>query len=287
MPTPRIAAVHDLSAFGRCSLTVILPTLSAMGVQCCPVVTAYLSTHTGGFAANTFLDLTDQMEPVTAHWQSLGLTFDGVYTGFMGSREQIMRTADFIRTFRRPDCRIIVDPVMGDHGKPYRTYTPEMCRAMSSLAELADVLTPNATEAALLLGEDYDAIRLDREADCRDWAKRLSRDGACSVVLKGVSLSPETAGAVCFDRVSGETSFVSAPLVPGQFHGTGDLFASVLSGALVRGWSLTAAARLAAEFTSACARRQGTPCREGMDFEPLLWRLGQRVEEGSHAGSDH
>ena len=178
MPTPRIAAVHDLSAFGRCSLTVILPTLSAMGVQCCPVVTAYLSTHTGGFAANTFLDLTDQMEPVTAHWQSLGLTFDGVYTGFMGSREQIMRTADFIRTFRRPDCRIIVDPVMGDHGKPYRTYTPEMCRAMSGLAELADVLTPNATEAALLLGEDYDAIRLDREADCRYWAQRLSRGGA-------------------------------------------------------------------------------------------------------------
>lgn len=287
MSVPRIAAVHDLSAFGRCSLTVILPTLSAMGVQCCPVLTAYLSTHTGGFENNTFLDLTDQMEPVTEHWRSLGLAFDAVYTGFMGSREQIQRTAGLIRAFRRPGCRILVDPVMGDHGRPYRTYTPDMCRAMAELADLADVVTPNVTEAALLLGVDYKDIRLDRASDCRRWAERLSGNGVRSVVLKGASLEPETLGAVCFDREDGRISFVSAPLVPGQFHGTGDLFASVLSGALVRGWSLEAAAQLAAEFTSACARRQGTPCREGMDFEPLLWRLGQRMEEGTHAGTDH
>lgn len=280
MPAPRIAAIHDLSGFGRCSLTIVIPVLSAMGVQCCPLPTALLSTHTGGFQGNTFLDLTAQMAPIAAHWRAEGVSFDGVYTGFMGSREQIGRTADFIRTFRRPECRIVVDPVMGDHGRPYRTYTPEMCRAMSELAALADVLTPNATEAALLLGEDYEALCLDREADCRQWVRRLSRHGACSVVLKGVSLLPGTVGAACFDRERGEVSFVSAPLVPGQFHGTGDLFASVLSGALVRGWSLTAAAQLAAEFTSACAQRQGTPCREGMDFEPLLWRLGQRAEEG-------
>ena len=138
--------------------------------------------------------------------------------------------------------------------------------------------TYSGTEAALLLGEDYEAVRLDREADRRRWAKRLSRDGACSVVLKGVSLSPETVGAVCFDRESGETSFVSAPLVPGQFHGTGDLFASVLAGALVRGMSLVQGAQLAADFTSQCAERtlaQDLPRREGIDFEPLLWRLGQ------------
>ncbi|MDE7218602.1 MAG: bifunctional hydroxymethylpyrimidine kinase/phosphomethylpyrimidine kinase, partial [Oscillospiraceae bacterium] len=181
----------------------------------------------------------------------------------------------------------LVDPVMGDHGRPYRTYTPDMCRAMAELADLADVITPNVTEAALLLGVDYKDIRLDRASDCRRWAERLSGNGVRSVVLKGASLEPETLGAVCFDREDGRISFVSAPLVPGQFHGTGDLFASVLSGALVRGWSLEAAAQLAAEFTSACARRQGTPCREGMDFEPLLWRLGQRMEEGTHAGTDH
>lgn len=284
MAVPRIAAVHDLSGFGRCSLTVVIPTLSAMGVQCCPVPTAYLSTHTGGFTGNTFLDLTDQLEPVLAHWRGLGLTFDGVYTGFMGSREQIARTADLIRAFRRPGCRIVVDPVMGDHGRPYRTYTPDMCRAMASLAALADVVTPNRTEAALLLGEDYERLRLDREPDCRRWAERLSRDGACSVVLKGVSLEPGTVGAACFDRDTGRTETVSAPLIPGQFHGAGDLFASVLSGALVLGWTLTDAARLAAGFTSACAARQGAPTREGLDFEPLLWRLGRHVEEARRPG---
>lgn len=281
MSTPRVAAIHDLSGFGRCSLTIVGPALSAMGVQCCPVPTAYLSTHTGGFAGNTFLDLTDQMGPVTAHWRALGLTFAGIYTGFMSSGEQMERTADFIRTFRAPDCRVIVDPVMGDHGRPYRTYTPEMCRAMGALAALADVVTPNRTEAALLLGRDYEAVRLDREADCRRWCEALSLEGRRSVVLTGVSLTGDAVGAACFDRETGHTAFAAAPRIAGEFHGTGDLFASVLTGALVRGRPMAEAAELAAEFTSQCVRRtaaSGAPRREGVDFEPLLWRLGQRLE---------
>ena len=243
MPTPRIVAIHDLSGFGRCALTIVIPVLSAMGVQCCPLPTALLSTHTGGFQGNTFLDLTNQMKPVAAHWRAEGLTFDAVYTGFMSSADQMAQTAAFIHTFRSPVCPVIIDPVMGDNGRAYRTYTREMCQAMASLAEEADVLTPNRTEAALLLEEDYDALRLDR------------------------------------DR--GTVEFVSAPVVDGQFHGTGDLFASVLAGGLVRGWSLAEAAGLAAEFVSQCARRtweEDTPRREGVDFEPLLWRLGQRME---------
>ena len=278
MLTPRVAAIHDLSGFGRCSLTIIMPTLSAMGVQCCPLPTAYLSTHTGGFEGNTFLDLTDQMGQAAAHWRALGLTFDALYTGFMGSCPQIGLAADFIQTFKRPENLAVVDPVMGDHGRTYRTYTPEMCEAMAVLAGQADVITPNRTEAALLLGVDYETVRLDREEDCRRWAQALSQDGGRSVVLTGVSLEPETVGAVCFDRAAGRTEIVSAPLVPGQFHGTGDLFASVLTGGLVRGKSLTEAVRLAADFTGQCARRtleQDLPRREGIDFEPLLWRLGQ------------
>lgn len=282
MPTPRVAAIHDLSGFGRCSLTIIIPTLSAMGVQCCPVPTAYLSTHTGGFQNNTFLDLTDQLAPVAAHWKSLDLTFDAVYTGFMGTQAQIGQTAAFLQTFRRPDCRIIIDPVMGDHGTLYRTYTPAMCRSMIALASLADVITPNRTEAALLLDEPYASFRPDCESDCRRWAERLSRSGARSVVLKGISPAPETTGAVCFDHKTGRTDFVTAPLTPGEFHGAGDLFAGVLSGALVRGRTLTEAAQLAAEFTAQCTRRQAIPTREGLDFEPLLWRLGQRMEEDTH-----
>lgn len=280
MPAPRIAAIHDLSGFGRCSLTIVIPALSAMGVQCCPLPTAYLSTHTGGFEGNTFLDLTDQMAPVTAHWRSLGLTFDAIYTGFMGSREQMALTAEFLLTFRRPGCPAVVDPVMGDHGRPYRTYTPQMCRAMGELADRADVIVPNATEAALLLGVDWEQLRLDQAEDCRRWARALSLDGRRSVVLTGTALTPDAAGAVCYDRDTGAAELVSAPLAPGEFHGTGDLFASVLAGALVRGMSLVQGAQLAADFTSRCAARTGAqdlPRREGVDFEPLLWRLGQAM----------
>lgn len=283
MTVPRVAAVHDLSCFGRCSLTIVLPTLSAMGVQCCPLPTACLSTHTGGFAGNTFLDLTEQMEPIAAHWAALDIRFDGIYTGFMGSRRQIDLTADFLRTFCRPDCPAIVDPVMGDHGRPYRTYTPEMCRAMASLVELADVITPNRTEAALLLDVPYGELCLDTEADCRRWAEALSLDGRRSVVLTGAAVEPGTAGAVCFDKTTGRTSFAAAPLAEGSFHGTGDLFASVLTGALVRGSGLTEAAVRAAEFVSLCARRTreaGSPVREGVVFEDQLWRLNAPAGPG-------
>lgn len=280
MPAPRVAAIHDLSGFGRCSLTIVIPALSAMGIQCCPLPTAYLSTHTGGFEGNTFLDMTDQMAPVSAHWQSLGLRFDAIYTGFMGSREQMALTAEFLLTFRRPGCPAVVDPVMGDHGRPYRTYTPQMCRAMGELADRADVIVPNATEAALLLGVDWEQLRLDQTEDCRRWARALSLDGRRSVVLTGTALTPDAAGAVCYDRDTGAAELVSAPLAPGEFHGTGDLFASVLAGALVRGMSLVQGAQLAADFTSRCAARTGAqdlPRREGVDFEPLLWRLGQAM----------
>lgn len=283
MPTPRVAAIHDLSGFGRCSLTIVMPTLAAMGTQCCPLPTAYLSTHTGGFTGNTFLDMTGEMSPVTDHWKREGVTFDAVYTGFMGSREQMALTAEFIRTFKTEENRIVIDPVMGDHGKPYRTYTAEMCEAMKELSSFADILTPNRTEAAIVLGVPYEDILLDTEENCRRWVQALSLDGKRSVVLKGISLTPDALGAVCFDRTSGEISFVQAKRVDKQFHGTGDLFASVLTGALVKGKCLTDAAQMAAEFVSLIAAHtaaQNIPGREGVDFEPHLWRLGMLCSEG-------
>ena len=162
--TPRCAAIHDLSGFGRCSLTIVIPVLSAMGVQCCPLPTAYLSTHTGGFPGYTFLDMTEAMEAAAAHWADLNIDFRAIYSGFMGSRRQLEITADFIRAFRRDHTLVVVDPVMGDHGRPYRTYTPEMCRAMADLAARADLITPNLTEAALLLGEPYRDLSGDEGA---------------------------------------------------------------------------------------------------------------------------
>ena len=159
--TPRVAAIHDMSGFGRCSLTVAIPVLSAMGVQCCPLPTAFLSTHTGGFQGFTFLDMTEEMPRVAEHWKSLGLTFSAIYSGFLGSERQIGIVADFIREFRTPGTVVVVDPVMGDDGQAYQTYTPAMCGGMARLAELADVITPNATEAAFLLGLDYRELPTD------------------------------------------------------------------------------------------------------------------------------
>ena len=164
MTTPCVAAIHDMSGFGRCSLTVAIPILSAMGVQCCPLPTAFLSTHTGGFEGFTFLDMTDEMPKAARHWKSLGLHFSAVYSGFLGSARQITIVADIIRDFRG-DGVVVVDPVMGDGGAVYRTYTPEMCAGMTHLAEQADVITPNLTEAALLLGIPYEKLPTG-EAGC-------------------------------------------------------------------------------------------------------------------------
>ncbi len=278
MPTPRVAAIHDMSGFGRCSLTVAIPVLSAMGVQCCPLPTAYLSTHTGGFTGYTFLDMTGAMQGTTAHWASLGIHFDAVYTGFMGSEAQMDLTADFVRTFRRDASTLFIcDPVMGDHGKIYKTYTPAMCAGMVKLAALADVIVPNLTEAAVLLGEDHSfgALAHD-EAGCRAIVERLSMDGTRGVVLTGVMLRRGEIGACVFDRASGAAEFLFDRFIGKEFHGTGDLFASVLTGALVRGESLHEAVRVSETFVRECALHtlpQKIPAREGVDFEPLLWRL--------------
>lgn len=275
MSTPRVAAIHDMSGFGRCSLTVAIPILSAMGVQCCPLPTAFLSTHTGGFEGFTFLDMTDELPKVAAHWKSLNLDFQAIYSGFLGSERQIGIVADFIRDFRGADTMAVIDPVMGDHGKVYQTYTPAMCAGMSQLAELADVITPNLTEAALLLGVPYGDLPAG-EAGCQEIVERLSLDGRRSVVLTGASTAPELTGSICFDARSGRTEAVQTERIPREFHGTGDVFASVLTGALVQGASLTQATRQAVDFVRACAERTiqvGLPMREGVEFEPLLGLL--------------
>ena len=277
MMTPRVAAIHDMSGFGRCSLTVAIPILSAMGVQCCPLPTAFLSTHTGGFEGFTFLDMTDEMSKVADHWASLGLTFQAVYSGFLGSERQIGVVENFICRFRGPDTVVVVDPVMGDYGRVYQTYTAAMCSGMARLAELADVIVPNLTEAAVLLGEDHSFGALTHdEAGYRSVVERLSRNGTRSVVLTGVMLHKGEIGACVFDRASGGTEFLFDTFIGKEFHGTGDVFASVLTGALVKGKTLHEAVRLAEAFVRECAIQtmpQNIPAREGVDFEPILWKL--------------
>ena len=272
MSTPRIAAIHDLSCFGRCSLTIALPVLSAMGCQCCPLPTALLSAHTG-FPGNTFLDLTVEMGRIADHWAAMDLQFDAIYSGFLGSADQVDTVARFFDTFKKSDTAVIVDPVMGDHGTAYRTCTPELCRGMRVLAENSDVITPNLTEAALLLDRPYEEIR---QANAYEVVRRLSLGGRRSVVLTGYSSEPGQTGTLCFDRDSGESKAVQTPREPQDFSGTGDLFASVLAGGVARGVPLFQAAQAAADFVRDCIARtlaEGLTEQDGVDFEPLLGQL--------------
>ena len=272
MSTPRIAAIHDLSCFGRCSLTIALPVLSAMGCQCCPLPTALLSAHTG-FPGNTFLDLTVEMGRIADHWAAMDLQFDAIYSGFLGSADQVDTVARFFDTFKKSDTAVIVDPVMGDHGTAYRTCTPELCRGMRVLAENADVITPNLTEAALLLDHPYEEIQ---RTDAYEVVRRLSVGGRRSVVLTGYSSESGQTGALCFDRDSGESKAVQTPREPQDFSGTGDLFASVLAGGVARGVPLFQAAQAAADFVRDCIARtlaEGLTEQDGVDFEPLLGQL--------------
>lgn len=272
----QIIAIHDLSGFGKCSLGVVMPTLAAMGVRACALPTAYLSAHTAFPPCEhaVFLDLTAQMEATLAHWDELHARFDGFYSGFLGAPEQMELLERCLSARRKDGFLAMVDPVMGDGGKPYRTYTPQLCDKMAELSTYADVITPNLTEAAILLGEDYDPAPNRKKA--ADWLHRLSLEGRRSVILTGLSLTSGTLGAGCFDRTTGAVDFAQAPLAHGVFSGTGDLFASVAFGKLLAGEALPAATQAAVSFVSLAANatldRGGDPV-EGADFEPLLHLL--------------
>lgn len=275
--TPRVAAVHDLSGLGRCSLSVVLPVLSAMGAQCCPLPTAVLSAHTAFPASEqaSFLDLTAEMGQSVRHWQELRVHFDAIYSGFLGSVAQIGVLRQLIDSFRQKETLVLVDPVMGDHGKRYRTYTPDMCAQMKELAERADIITPNLTEAALLLEEPYSAVPTS-QAGMEQWLARLSKNGERSVVVTGVSFAPGMVGAGCFDRARGKIRFAMARQEEGQFSGTGDLFASVVLGALLRGETLEQGVARSVDFIQHCVSHTlaaGTPVLDGVQFEPLLREL--------------
>ena len=268
----RVGAVHDLSCFGRCSLAVILPVLSAMGVQCCPLPTAVLSAHTGGFGPVARTELAGQLAGTLAHWERLGLGFDGVYTGYLSTPEQAALAARAVEELKGPGGLAVVDPVLGDGGRLYASVTPELAQAMRGLCGKADVITPNLTEAAALLGRELGELPRDGEA----LARLLSGGGARSVVVTGVGDGPGRTGAAWFDRDGGGTGAYSVEKAPGDFPGTGDLFTAVLTGSLLRGEGLAAGCDRAADFVRRCAAHtleRGSPAREGVAFEPLLGEL--------------
>lgn len=279
--TKRILAVHDLSCFGRCALTVVIPVLSVMGACVVPLPTALLSTHTGGFTDMTFLDLSDTMMPALEHYSSMQLRFDAIYTGFLGSAGQIDTVARAIDMFGS-EAPVLVDPVMGDDGKVYQTYTPEMCSRMRELCRKADILTPNLTEACLLCDEEYfDSAALSPdEALARAEALRHRMTklfGAKKLALTGIELSDGRIATISYDRECTEREIVHCfhKILHG-YPGTGDLFASVLLGRLLDGGSFHESVDFACRITAdmiADTAKYDSLTREGLRLEKNLYRL--------------
>lgn len=275
----RVAAIHDISCVGRCSLTVALPIISAAGIDTSVLPTAVLSTHTGGFENFTYRDLTVDISPIAAHWQSLDLEFDALYSGFLGSYDQIDLVAKLFDTFRSEKTLILVDPVMADHGQLYSIYTPEMAKGMTKLCAKADIIVPNLTEAAFLLdepyiGEDYDQNYIE------DLLVRLSQLGSKKVVITGISFDPQQLGAVTYDAVARTFDYAFNERVADYFHGTGDIFGSTLLAGLLNDFNLKKSTQIAVDYTRECILRTvelGQEKRFGVCFERAIPYLIKRL----------
>ena len=278
-PVPRTAAIHDLSGFGRGSLTAVIPVLSTMGIQVCPIPTAILSTHTSGFENYHFFDFTPEMPAFIEHWKSLGIDFDAIYSGFLGSPAQVEIVEKFIRDFRRSEQIVVVDPVLGDDGETYDTIDGEMVARMKELVKSADVITPNVTEAELLLGlEPGTPAEAFGEDLIKDWLKKLSRRGPEIVIMTSIPIpgKPKLSSVVAYEKSSGRYWQVQCTYIPAYFPGTGDIFTSVITGSLLHGNSLPIALDRAVQFVSQSIRSSfghEYPLREGVLLESVLDNL--------------
>ncbi len=278
--TKNILAIHDLSCFGRCALTVVIPTLSAMAHQVTPLPTALLSTHTGGFEGMEFVDLSSTLKPNFDHMVKSGAHFDAVYSGFLGSAGQIDTVSYIIK--QNPDALILVDPVMGDDGVLYQTYTEEMKKRMCELCHLATVITPNITEAHFLLGEDdithcFDS-RYEAETAARALITRLYDEYKTPhIVITGVEYTGDNKKFICTATCTeGETDFIEKEYAGTGYPGTGDIFASVLLGKLLDGHTFKESAELAADFVRETVNdtfAAHTPVRDGVLLEKNLFKL--------------
>ena len=282
---PRIAAIHDISGFGRASLTVIIPILSNMGFQVCPVPTAVLSTHTGGFQDFKFIDLTRHLQAYIDHWKTLDLSFDTIYSGFLGSEEQIHIIRRFFKDFKREEQLKVIDPVMGDDGKPYQTVTDGMIKGMRALISEADIITPNITEASFLLERDVPTNITDEEI--KVWLKELTRMGPVYAVITSVpnELKDKSTSTVAYNSRDNRYWKVTCDYIPAFYPGTGDMFTSVLVGSLMQGDSLPIALDRAQHFVSLAIRATfgfEIPHREGVLLERVIDSLKAPVTSTSY-----
>lgn len=280
MTYKRILTIQDISCVGQCSMTVALPILSACGLETAILPSAVLSTHTGGFSGYTVRDLTEDFPAIRRHWESQGITFEGIVTGYLGSTKQVDYVEEIFRTMTTPDGRIVVDPAMADNGKLYPGFDDAYAAAMGRLCAQADVIVPNVTEACILTGHPY-AESYD-ESYVAELVKKLAGLGAGSVVLTGVSYAPEETGVVIWER--GEMSYYRHRRISKSYHGTGDIYTAVLAGAWLQGKSLYEAAKIAADYTVKCIEETVSDPDHwyGVKFEAVLPALIDSLREKGH-----
>ena len=279
----RILTIQDISCFGKCSLTVALPLLSAMGVETVILPTAVLSTHTL-FKGFTCRDLSDQLTPITDHWKREGITFDAIYTGYLGTEEEIDTVIGIIRTFGNDHTLVFVDPAMGDNGKLYPAFNEHYARKNADLCAVADIADPNITEAAFLTGLPYREQYTDDYI--REMLLTLAELGTKMPILTGVSLSEGKTGAMGYDTEKKTFFSYQNDRIPAAYHGTGDIFSSVLAGAFVLGIERTEALKIAADYTAlTIAETVKNPENPwyGVDFEKTIPVL---VDELKRIGKD-
>ncbi len=249
----RAVTIQDISCVGKCSITVALPIISAMGVECAIIPTAVLSTHTGGFKGFTFRDLSEDIPKIAEHWKRENLAFDGVYTGYLGSPEQAQMIEDFINEFKPP--LVFIDPVMADNGKLYTGFDERIVEAMKKLSSKADIIVPNLTEAAFMLGEEFRRPGEYDEEYIRETLRKLCGLGAKISALTGVMYDGKNQGVVGYNSETGEFTEYFSENLPLSCHGTGDVFSSSMFGALMLGKSLYESMKIAVDNTVNCIKR--------------------------------
>lgn len=270
----KIALINDFTGFGRCSIAVELPIISTLKVQCCPLPTSIFSNHTG-FDSYFFDDYTDRMERYVEEWKKLDLSFNGICSGFLGSARQISIVKDFIKEFKTDDTIVVVDPVMGDYGKIYSTYTDEMCGLMKELVAGADIITPNITESCILTDTPYSDMLYEK--DIVELAEKLSMMGPEKVVITGI-VQGTFISNYCYEREKeGEKGyFVKALKIGAQRSGTGDIFTSIIAADAVNGVDFHKSVKKASSFIKKCIMKSielDIPLTDGVCFEELLYSL--------------
>ena len=267
----RILTIQDISCVGKCSLTVALPIISAFGVETSVLPTAVLSTHTA-FSGFTFRDLTSDVKPITKHWLEQKIDFDAIYTGYLGSIEQIELCSEIFDNFKKKDNFILVDPVMGDNGSLYKGFTQEFADNMTNLCSKADIIVPNLTEASFMLHTPYVEKGYD-ENYIKDILIKLTKIGCKIAILTGVSFSDDKLGIYGYNKEKKEFFSRFSEQIPEKFHGTGDVFASTLCGALTIGKTLEDSAKLTVDYTVKCIKETIKNKEHnwyGVDFETCL-----------------